>query len=85
MALIPCKVCGTLNSENAEICLSCEYPIHGRRRPVIFQWAAIILFILLTAPLINIALQSLRKKPKPQGSLHSIAFKKVMTFPAEKT
>lgn len=66
MALIPCNVCGTLNSEDAEICLSCEYPIKGRRRPAIFQWAAIVLFILFTAPLVHIALNFLKSKPTPR-------------------
>ena len=52
MALVPCKVCGTLNSSEAEICLSCEYPIKGRRRPVVFQWAGIILAVAFTIPLL---------------------------------
>ena len=66
MALVPCNVCGTLNSENAEICLSCEYPIKGRRRPAIFQWVAIVLFVTFTAPLIYVALNALRSKPTPR-------------------
>ena len=72
MALVPCNVCGTLNSEDAEICLSCEYPIKGRRRPAMFQWVAILLFVLFTAPLINVALDFLKSKSKPQRSLFPI-------------
>lgn len=69
MALVPCNFCGALNSEHAEICLSCEYPIRGKRRPAIFQWAAIVLIVLFSAPLINLGLDYLRSKAKPQQSL----------------
>ena len=68
MALVPCNVCGTLNSEDAEICLSCEYPIKGRRRPAIFQWVAIGLFALFTIPLINAALNAIKNNGKKQPS-----------------
>ena len=51
MALEPCKVCGTLNSSESEICLSCGYPTAGRKRPLIFQWTAFILIFALTLPL----------------------------------
>ena len=68
MALVPCNVCGTLNSEDAEICLSCEYPIKGRRRPAIFQWVAIGLFALFTVPLINAALNAIKNNGKKQPS-----------------
>ena len=68
MAMVPCNVCGTLNSEHAEICLSCEYPIKGRRRPAIFQWAAIGLFVLFTIPLFNVALSFIqRQNPKKKS------------------
>ncbi len=52
MSLEPCKVCGTLNSSEEEICLSCGYPTKGRKRPVIFQIAAIILVLAFLVPLI---------------------------------
>ncbi|NJN23730.1 MAG: hypothetical protein HC810_04160 [Acaryochloridaceae cyanobacterium RL_2_7] len=68
MALVPCNVCGTLNSENAQICLSCEYPIKGHRRPAIFQWVAIGLFALFTIPLINMALNAIQGTSKKQSS-----------------
>jgi len=47
MALEPCNVCGTLNSSEAEICLSCGYPTNGRRRSPLFQWVAIALVLML--------------------------------------
>ena len=52
MALVPCKTCGTLNSSDAEICLSCEYPIAGRPRPAIFKWAALGLFLIFIIPIL---------------------------------
>ena len=52
MALVPCKVCGTLNSSDVDICLSCEFPITGRRRPVIFQWAGFVLAFIFSIPLL---------------------------------
>ncbi len=66
MALVPCNVCGTLNSEDAEICLSCEYPIRGSRRPAVFKWAAILLFVLFTAPLINLVINQFKPKNQPK-------------------
>ncbi len=68
MALIPCNVCGTLNSEEAEICLSCEYPIRGRRRSPLFMWAAILMFATLTVPLLAFLLTLW----KPQKRLKSV-------------
>lgn len=53
MALEPCKVCGSLNSDQAEICLSCGYPPQGSKRPAIFQWAAIIVVLLIAIPLLS--------------------------------
>ena len=52
MALEPCKVCGTLNSDEEEICLSCGYPTKGRKRPAIFQWAAIALVLAFALPML---------------------------------
>lgn len=68
MTLVPCNVCGTLNSDGAEICLSCEYPIKGKRRPELFKWAAVVLFVLFMAPLINVVLNNMRTNTQPKRS-----------------
>jgi hypothetical protein len=47
MALVPCKVCGTLNSEHAEICLSCEFPTKGRSKKQVWQWVALAMALLI--------------------------------------
>jgi uncharacterized paraquat-inducible protein A len=60
MALIPCRECGTLNSDQAEICLSCEYPIKGRNKTNFLKWIAIILAIVIGLPLGLMALETLR-------------------------
>ncbi|MDY6897892.1 MAG: hypothetical protein SWZ49_07400 [Cyanobacteriota bacterium] len=52
MSLEPCKVCGVLNSSEEEICLSCGFPTKGRKRPVVFQIAAIVLVLTFIVPLI---------------------------------
>ncbi len=76
MALVPCKVCGTLNSDEAEICLSCEFPVQGRKRPAIYQWAALGLFALFVAPLLAIALNwlSQRQQASPTSAAPPILF-----------
>ena len=53
MSLEPCKVCGALNSSEEEICLSCGFPTKGRKRPVVFQIAAIVLVLAFLIPLIT--------------------------------
>ncbi len=75
MTLEPCKVCGTLNSSEEEICLSCGYPTKGRKRPVIFQVAAIILVLTFAIPLIMtlISLIQTQRQPKPPSSAQSLA------------
>ncbi|ELS01666.1 hypothetical protein Xen7305DRAFT_00013710 [Xenococcus sp. PCC 7305] len=67
MALVPCKVCGSLNSDQAEICLSCEHPTQGRKRPLIFQVAAVIIVLAFVAPVLLSAISwvKLRFKPSP--------------------
>lgn len=70
MALEPCKVCGTLNAEGTEICLSCGYPTKGDKRPAIFRWTAIALAFCFALPflygLINwMMLQLKPESPKP--------------------
>jgi len=46
MALVPCKECGTLNSSEAEICLSCEYPVKGRPKTNWVKWFAGLLALM---------------------------------------
>ncbi len=65
MALVPCKVCGVLNSDEAEICLSCEYPTQGRKRPAIFTWAAVLVLALLALPLLLNTMARLQRRPEP--------------------
>lgn len=74
MALEPCRVCGALNSTEAEICLSCEFPTKGRRRPAIFQWAAIGLFVLFTIPLIMAVMNQVKSNPQ-KSSPQSVSFR----------
>ena len=50
MSLEPCKVCGTLNAADAEICLSCGHPTDGKKRPTVFRIVAIALVICFTLP-----------------------------------
>jgi ribosomal protein L40E len=65
MALVPCRECGTLNSEHAEICLSCEFPTKGRSKKQVWQWVAFGLALLFGAPL---ALYALDWVKAPQSS-----------------
>ena len=53
MSLEPCNVCGTLNPEGTEICLSCEYPTKGKKRPAIFRWIAIALVVCFALPFLS--------------------------------
>jgi uncharacterized paraquat-inducible protein A len=62
MALVPCKECGTLNSENAEICLSCEFPIKGRSQKQLWRWVALGLAFMLGAPVALYALDLIKAK-----------------------
>lgn len=66
MSLEPCKVCGALNSSEEEICLSCGFPTKGRKRPVIFQIAAIVLVLAFLIPLIATLINLI--KPQQQQS-----------------
>ncbi|MDJ0650974.1 MAG: hypothetical protein QNJ60_19960 [Xenococcaceae cyanobacterium MO_188.B19] len=70
MALKPCKVCGTLNAEGVETCLSCGHDPERSTRPAIFRYFAIALIICLALPvasgLINwILLQLKPESPTP--------------------
>ncbi|AFY58219.1 hypothetical protein Riv7116_5855 [Rivularia sp. PCC 7116] len=64
MSLEPCKVCGVLNSSEEEICLSCGFPTKGRKRPVIFQVAAVILVLAFLIPVITTLISLI--KPQQQ-------------------
>lgn len=75
MALVPCNVCGTLNSDEAEICLSCEYPIKGRRRPVIFQWAALLLLIPFVITGFSFAFNWFREQQPPSSPTDKTAYR----------
>ncbi|MCM1982213.1 hypothetical protein [Lyngbya confervoides] len=68
MTLVPCRVCGTLNSDQADLCLSCEYPIQGRRRPWIFQGAAVLVLFLFLAPVLGVVLGFFQFEPQRSPS-----------------
>ncbi|MGL5077128.1 MAG: hypothetical protein ACRDBG_15065 [Waterburya sp.] len=67
MALEPCKVCGTLNAEGTEICLSCGYPTQGNKRPAIFRWTAIALAICFALPFLYGLINWMMLQLKPQS------------------
>ena len=67
MSLEPCKVCGTLNAAETEICLSCGYPTQGRKRPAIFRWAAIAVIICFTLPMLSGVINWLLLQLKPKS------------------
>lgn len=69
MALVPCNECGTLNSSEAEICLSCEYPIKGRMRTNWFKWIALLLALMLGLPLALQAVETVNTQTNIQPSL----------------
>ncbi|MEO0373353.1 MAG: hypothetical protein AAF329_01760 [Cyanobacteria bacterium P01_A01_bin.17] len=73
MTLVPCNVCGTLNSEDTEICLSCEFPVKGRRRPVIFQWAALLLLLPFVITGLSLAFNWLRPQRPPSSPAEKTA------------
>ena len=78
MALEPCKVCRTLNSSEAEICLSCGYPTKGRKKTTILQGIAIALAVVMALPLLIssfswIKLQFTPKPPSPKESQVSLS------------
>ena len=70
MSLEPCNVCGTLNPEEAETCLSCGYSPNSSKRPAIFRWVAIALVICFALPfisgLVNWVLWQLKPDNPPQ-------------------
>jgi uncharacterized paraquat-inducible protein A len=68
MALVPCRECGTLNSSEAEICLSCEYPIRGRTKTNWLKWVAIMLAFLFALPLALYGIDIVKTNLQPQRS-----------------
>jgi uncharacterized paraquat-inducible protein A len=71
MALVPCNECGTLNSSEAEICLSCEYPVKGRPKTNWFKWIALLLALMLGVPLALHAIETVSTQTN-QPSLPTI-------------
>jgi uncharacterized paraquat-inducible protein A len=66
MALVPCKECGTLNSEHAEICLSCEFPIKGRSQKYVWRWVALGLALMFGLPFAFYAINLVKTQIQPQ-------------------
>ena len=67
MSLEPCKVCGSLNAAETEICLSCGYPTQGNKRPVIFRWVAIALIICFALPFVSGVINWILLQLKPES------------------
>jgi hypothetical protein len=68
MSLVPCKECGTLNSSDAEICLSCEFPIKGRGNKGWYKWVALGLAFMFGLPLAIQAFHTLSAQIQSQPS-----------------
>ncbi len=66
MALKPCKVCGTLNAEGVDTCLSCGHDPEGNKRPTIFRYAAIAVVACLAIPLLTSLANLILEQTKPQ-------------------
>jgi uncharacterized paraquat-inducible protein A len=66
MSLVPCRECGVLNSSEAEICLSCEFPIKGRPKTNRLRWVALLLAALLGVPFGVISVQRIMANLQPQ-------------------
>ncbi len=67
MALKPCKVCGTLNAEGVETCLSCGHDPEGSKKPAIFQYVAIALIICFTLPFLSVLINWMVLQIKPES------------------
>lgn len=70
MSLEPCKVCGTLNAKETEICLSCGYPTQGKKRPTIFRVVALALVVCFALPFLAGVINWLLQ-PEPNDSERS--------------
>jgi uncharacterized paraquat-inducible protein A len=66
MSLVPCRECGVLNSSEAEICLSCEFPIKGRPKTNTLRWVAFLLAALLGVPFGVLSVQTIMTHLQPQ-------------------
>jgi uncharacterized paraquat-inducible protein A len=66
MSLVPCRECGVLNSSEADICLSCEFPIKGRQKTNGFRWIALLLAALLGVPFAVLSVQRIMLHLHPQ-------------------
>jgi uncharacterized paraquat-inducible protein A len=71
MALVPCKECGTLNSSEAEICLSCEYPVKGRPKTNWVKSLALLLALISVIPLALYTIETVSTQTNVQPSLPS--------------
>ena len=69
MALEPCNFCGTLNSSDAETCLSCGHPTKGRKRSAVYQWAAIVLLVSMVSLIIAGIVDAINTPPKVPSPL----------------
>lgn len=68
MALVPCKECGTLNSSEAEICLSCEYPVKGRPKTNWVKSLALLLALIFVIPLALYMIQTVSTQTNEPSS-----------------
>ena len=68
MSLEPCKVCGTLNAADTEICLSCGHPTDGKKRPTVFRIVAIALVVCFTLPFLSGLINWILLQLKPESS-----------------
>ena len=69
MALVPCKECGTLNSSETEICLSCEYPVLGRPKTNWVKSLALLLALIFVIPLALYMIQTVSTQTNEPFSL----------------
>lgn len=87
MSLEPCKVCGTLNAADAEICLSCGHPTDGKKRPTVFRIVAIALVVCFTLPflsgLINWILLQLKPESPQPNQAESLLYNKEVILEAK--
>ena len=69
MALKPCKVCGTLNAEGVDTCLSCGHDPQGSKRPAVFRYVAIALVICFVLPFLSGLINWVLLQLKPESPL----------------
>ena len=66
MSLEPCKVCGTLNPAETQICISCGNSTKGSKRPLIFRYVAIALVLAFILPLLVSSFSWIRLRLMPE-------------------